>query len=373
MITAPLRFLRAHALPAVSLSAAALSFILTPPSMGTLKAIDFKTLNLLFCLMTVLAGLRSCNLFQVLAHTLLGQCATLRGMAHTLVGLTFFLAMLVTNDVALLALVPFSVYVCTLHRQRTHLPVLIILQALAANLGSLVTPIGNPQNLYLYTAQAIPTAAFFAVTVPIALTGCAVLIPLTHRLPTAPLSPQRGIDVRITHPKRAIACGILFGLCLLSVFRLLPGLWLFAAVTGTALVGFPKILRKVDCGLLGTFVGFFVFSYNIGCWPPLEETLSALCDQAPMATAILTSQVLSNVPAAILLSPFTDNWAHLLLGVDIGGFGTPIASLASLIALNLWFREPESRPLHMLGLFLLHNLLMLFVLLGACAILFGKH
>lgn len=350
------RLLRANAVTAVSLAAAALSFLAVPEPGAWWRAIDLRTLNLLFCLMFVVAGLRECNLFRVLAQGLLAGRTRFRSLAHTLVQLTFAIAMVATNDVALIALVPFAIYALDRLNLRHRLPGLIALQTVAANLGSMATPIGNPQNLFLYTAHLIPPGDFFAATIPVAAAGALLLFALTHALRDEPIDFHFEHHRTLTHRPQALLCGALFALCLLTVFRLLPHAWLFAAVMAAALLFCRTALRAVDYALLLTFVGFFVFSNNLGQIDTVRNLLTRLLETHTQTTAAIASQALSNVPAAILLSPFTDDWRGLLWGVDIGAFGTPIASLASLISLGLYLREPDARPWRYLLLFTLLNL-----------------
>ena len=368
-LSAALRFLRANAVTAVSLLAAALSFLLVEAPGAWWRAIDLRTLNLLFCLMVVVAGLRGCALFRVLAQSLLAGRTRFRSLAHTLVQLPFWISMVATNDVALIALVPFAIYALDRLGLRRRLPGLVALQTVAANLGSIATPVGNPQNLFLYTAHAIPAADFFAATLPVAFGGALLLFALTHALRDEPIDFHFEHRRTLAHPRKAVLCGALFLLCLLTVFRLLPHGWLFGIVLGATLLFYRAALRGVDYGLLLTFVGFFVFSGNLGRIPAVDALLGRLLEDHAQATAALASQVLSNVPAAILLSPFTDDWAGLLWGADIGAFGTPVASLASLISLGLYLREPDARPWRYLLLFTLLNLAFLCVLSALTLIL----
>lgn len=364
-----LGWLRGHAVAAAAAGAAALSFCFAPKS-AWWQAIDLRTLNLLFCLMFVVAGLRSCNLFRVMAQALLGRCTRFRALAHALVQLTFLLSMFVTNDVALIALVPFAIYVLDRLALRRRIAEVVALQALAANLGSMATPIGNPQNLFLYTAFELSPGTFFATMAPATLLGWLLLLLLTAALRDEP-GPLRFTERgALTHPRKvALYCG-LFALCLLAVFRLLPGAWLFGIVLGCALCFARRLLREIDCALLFTFVCFFVFSHNLAQIPAAQRLLASLVETPLQSglTAYLASQLLSNVPAAILLAPFSDCPQALLLGCDIGACGTPVASLASLIALNFYLRERDSRPWRYLGRFTALNLfcLALYALYALC-------
>ena len=304
MIAAVLRFLRVNAVTAVSLLAAAVSFLFVADPGAWWQAIDLRTLNLLFCLMFVVAGFRGCALFRVLAQSLLADRKSFRALAHTLVQLTFFVSMVATNDVALIALVPFAVYALDRLKLRRRLPGLIALQTVAANLGSIATPIGNPQNLFLYTTYAIPAKDFFAATVPVAFGGVLLLFALTHILRNEPIDFRFEHHRTLTHPRKVFLCGGLLVLCLLTVFRLFPHAWLFGLVVVFALLFYRAALRGVDYGLLLTFVGFFVFSNNLGRIPAVSTLLEHLLENHTQATATLASQFLSNVPwGSISASP----------------------------------------------------------------------
>ncbi len=353
-----LTFLKHQCVTVVAAIATALSFLLTPAE-GWWQAIDWRTLCLLFCLMFVVAGFRSCSLFRVTAQALLNGRTRYRAVAHILVQLTFLLSMVITNDVALIALVPFAIYVLNCIGLRHRLIGLIVLQTVAANLGSMATPIGNPQNLFLYTAYAIPTLDFFATMVPITLAGGVLLALLTHCLRDEPINVQFTHRLTLSHPRKVALYSVLFLLCLLTVFRLFPDALLFALVLASGLLLCRNILKAVDYGLLLTFICFFLFSHNLGGHTALREALTQLLTHHTQTTAIIASQFLSNVPAAILLAPFTNDWASLLLGVNIGGFGTPIASLASLISMGFYLKEPEAQPGRYLGAFLLLNAILL--------------
>ncbi|MBQ9694409.1 MAG: citrate transporter, partial [Kiritimatiellae bacterium] len=360
-----LSFLRTHAITLTAAGAAGISFCFSPAT-AWYQAIDWRTLNLLFCLMFVVAGMRSCALFRTLAATLLKGQQRYRPLAHILVQLTFFLSMLITNDVALLALTPFAIYLLDSLNLRDRIPGLIVLQTVAANLGSMATPVGNPQNLFLYTAFEIAPLDFFWAMVPITLIGALLLLLLTHLLKDAPLNTFE-TPALPQMPRQISHYLILFVICLCAVFRVLSDWVPFGIIIIYALLFARPILRKVGYGLLLTFICFFVFSGNLAQITAIRELLTGFLEHHTQATAAITSQLLSNVPAAILLEPFTTDWKGLLFGTDIGGFGTPIASLASLISLGIYLKEPDAKIGHYLILFTLINLLFLLVLsIGSC-------
>ncbi len=365
IVTAIWRFVKKEAVLCVAAVCAALTMFLVPPDGGYPAYIDLRVLCLLLCLMAVVAGFRSCGAFQWLACRMLTLGGGGRVLGVTLVLLPFFCAMLVTNDVALLTFVPFTLLLLeTLDCRQAAIP-LLVLQTMAANLGSMATPVGNPQNLFLYGAYSLSAGAFFSAMLPLTAVSLVCLaaasLPLLPRELPAPKLERAAIR---SHKKLALY-GILFVLCLLTVFRVLPYGIMTVAVLAVIAVAEPKLLRELDYGLLATFICFFIVSGNLGRVEIVREFLQSLLERSTLLTAVLTSQVISNVPAAVLLSGFTDNWRSLLEGVNIGGLGTPVASLASLITLKLYLRWPGAKPGRYLLVFTLGNVIGLVILLAA--------
>ena len=315
--------------------AALLSCFFVPPDRAYLSYIDLRTLALLYCLMTVVAGLRQAGLFAHLAHTLCKKLSNVRGIGLLLVLLCFFSAMLITNDVALLTLVPFAVVVLGLADRKRDLIHIVVLQTVAANLGSMLTPVGNPQNLYLYSRYDLGMGAFLRWTLPVwllslLLIGGACLALSGARLHFF-LGEEPGMDTRTLCLHLA-----LFAVCLLVVLRVLSWPVMLAVLIAALLLFDRKLLLKADFMLLLTFVAFFIFSGNLARIGSVAALLRRLLAGRVYLTSLLASQVISNVPAALLLSGFTEEAKELLLGVNIGGLGTPIASLASLISMKLY-------------------------------------
>ena len=364
-----LAFCKREAVLCIAFLCALVSMCFVPPSPAYWDYIDLRVLVLLFCLMAVVAGAGKCGLFHVLARRLLTGQRQLRLLVLVLVLLPFFTSMLITNDVALIAFVPFAVLVLGMVAQERYLIYVITLQTIAANLGSMATPLGNPQNLYLCSRFQIPAGDFFAAMAPLTLLSLVGL--------TAAALAVKGQHIQVSFPERtplarprflAVLFGLFF-LCLLSVFRVLPWQVLPVIVVPVLLVGDRQLLRRVDYGLLATFVCFFIFAGNLGEIPQVRQVLAGLLEHNAALTAALASQVISNVPAAVLLSGFTQDWRGLLIGTDVGGLGTLIASLASLISFKLYLRSPGARPLRYLGVFTAANLVGLLVLGCAAALL----
>lgn len=354
----------------VSALCALASMHLNPPSPAYLGYVDWRVLALLFCLMAVVAGLQDCGVFAVLAQRLLAGERRMRFVSLALVLLPFFISMAVTNDVALITFVPFAVLVLGLVGRTEYLAVLVVLQTLAANLGSMATPVGNPQNLYLYARYQLSAGQFFSTMLPLTLVSLAALAAaalLCVRPESIRVSFQE--PARLRWPGRLALMAGLFLLCLLSVFRVLPYQLLLAAVALSLLLVDRPLFRRVDYGLLATFFCFFLFAGNIGACTPVRTALSSLMAEHAALASGLASQIISNVPAALLLSGFTENWQGMLLGTNLGGLGTPIASLASLISLKAYLRTPGARVGRYLLLFTGANLAAL-ALLCLCAALF---
>ena len=325
-------FVKSEIVLVLSLVLAVGSAFIIPPDGAYIGYIDFRTLALLFCLMAVMAGLNRLGVFSRLADGLLHRVHTLRGLSMTLTLLCFFSAMVVTNDVALITFVPFSVVALRYAGREDRLIGLITLETVAANLGSMLTPVGNPQNLYLFSAFSMEAGAFFRAVLPygllsLVLTAGAVLF--LGKTPVAAHSASEDL------PLDRRRCGVylaLFALSLLTVFRAVPWGVTLAVTVAAVLVMDRRCLWRVDYSLLLTFVFLFIFIGNLGRIGPVSEFLQRAVTGREVLAGVLASQVFSNVPAAILLSGFTDNAADLLVGVNLGGLGTLIASMASLIS-----------------------------------------
>lgn len=359
----PAKWFRQEAALCAAALCALLSMLAVPPDGEYLGYIDLRVLCMLFCLMAVVQGFQYCGLFGVLAQELLSGRRQLRLLMLVLVLLPFFCSMLVTNDVSLIAFVPFTILVLSLIGKEDLMAWTVVLQTLAANLGSMATPVGNPQNLFLYSRYSLSAGEFFAVVLPPALlsfTGLAVAFLLTGH---ETIEVKFGLRARLSHPRLLILYLALFLLCLLSVFRVVHYAALTVLVLLCLLLFSRNLLLRVDYGLLLTFVCFFVFAGNMGRVPAVRGFLTGLMSRSALASSVLASQIISNVPAAVLLSGFTEQWRPLLLGVNLGGLGTPIASLASLISLKLYLKAPGARPLYYLALFTLANAAGLAVLL----------
>ena len=327
------------------------SMVCVPPDMQYLSYIDYRDLALLFCLMTVMEGFKSTGFFAAVAGKLLEKVKTFRQLYLVLVFLCFFTSMWITNDVALLTFVPFTVLVLRMTGLEQEMIPVIVLQTIAANLGSMTTPVGNPQNLYLYSISGMGIGAFLQIMGPLTLisAGLIFLICLIHKdFPIRQgMLGKEIVGVRKAGENQVLA--VLFFISLLSVFRILSWQLLLLIVLASC-IGIKAFCKekylplKADFGLLLTFVAFFIFIGNMGRICVVREVLSQVLNGRELLISFLCSQMISNVPAAILLSGFTQEYRGLLQGVNIGGLGTLIASLASLISYKFFAAESEQTP-----------------------------
>ena len=357
-------FIKKEPVLCIAALCAVATMLLVPPDIGYLHYIDWRVLCLLLCLMGVVAGFKSLGAFDWLTYQLLRRIKSGRVLGVTLVLLPFFCSMLVTNDVALIVFVPFTLALLEGLGCGSSVVPVIVLQTVAANLGSMATPVGNPQNLYLYAAYELGAGEFFAVVLPLTvLSGAALTLAALPVLPRK-LPEQTLREERITSAGRMGVYAALFGLCLLTVFRVVDYPITTAVVVAALFLSDRKLLKEIDFMLLLTFVCFFVVSENLGRVEAVREFLQSLLSRSTLLTAVGASQVISNVPAAVLLSAFTEEWRELLAGVNIGGLGTPIASLASLITMKLYMRWSGAKVGRFLLVFAIANLAGLALLVG---------
>jgi Na+/H+ antiporter NhaD/arsenite permease-like protein len=345
----------------VALIAALASFLLVPPGAHTLAGIDTTTLLMLFSLMAIVAGFRHMGAFDKLASALTARIKTLRGLAFALMSACFLLAMFATNDVALITLVPFTLLLMK-GAAIKHLTLTVVLETIAANLGSMVTPIGNPQNLYLYASGKLDAMAFPALTWPYAALAFGLLTIGCLLIPKAAVQSASATAEKLPARKLWLYAA-LTAMALLALMEIIPA-WVLALVVAIAVFAADRaVLRQVDYTLLATFVCFFVFVASVKAYAPISAWLEGLMAGSPLLTSLLVSQVISNVPACLLLSPFTANVPALMLGVNIGGLGTLVASLASLISFRLYGTAEGAKKGLFMGVFTVLNVFFLAAML----------
>ena len=355
-------FVRQELTLCVAFLAALVSCFIVPPDAEYIGYLDLRTLALLYCLMVVVAGLRTAGLFTLLAHKLCEKTKTVRAMGITLTALSFVSSMLITNDVALLTFVPFAVVVLSMAHQEKELIWVVVLQTVAANLGSVLTPVGNPQNLYLYSRYDMTVGEFFSATLPLWGLALVLVLLLCLRLPKGGIKVFLGEEPELDRKMLWLYLA-LFVLCLLVVLRVIKWQIMLLILAAVLLILDRARLKSADFMLLLSFVCFFVFAGNLARIESVAALIRGFLSGHEMLTGALVSQVISNVPAALLLSGFTENGKALLLGVNIGGLGTPVASLASLISLKFYSHSEYADMGKYMKTFLLVNVVLLVFLL----------
>ncbi len=358
------RFVKREAVLCIAVLLAIISMFFVPPSAAYADYIDWDTLALLFSLMAVMKGFQGAGLFSFLAEKLLKKADTTKKLLAVLVFLPFVLSMVVTNDVALITFVPFAIIVLKSAGQEKLVIPAVILQTLAANLGSMFTPIGNPQNLYLYNASGMSFGALMLTMLPYVAVSAAGLAVAVLCFKSSPVQVAE-VETRLGGAFSLAWPAVIFVICILGLFDVIPPLIIAALVLVFLLFADRKALSKVDYSLLGTFVALFIFIGNMGNIPAFRNFLSSVISGNEEIVAVLASQIISNVPAALLLSGFTSEWNALIVGCNLGGLGTLIASMASLISYKAIAREYPSLRVKYLIRFTAYNVVFLAVLLGA--------
>ena len=390
-----IHFIKQETVLVVATVLAIVSAFVVPPSEAYWGYIDWRVLGILLSLMIIMAGLQKTGLFDTIGAKLLVKTNNTRHLAFILVFLCFFFSMLITNDVALFTFVPFAIIMLKKCKQEKIIIPVLVLQTIAANLGSMLTPIGNPQNLYLYNLSGMGMGEFIGVMLPytiisgvllaIAILVCCKNEPISE-VAIEPASASTGGDVQATdeeqkaiQEKAALEKGrnliknavyiTLFVLSLFVVVRLVPFEMVLLAIILLVFNMDRKVLTQVDYCLLLTFIAFFIFTGNMGNITAVRDTLQQLVTGRELAIGVISSQAISNVPAALLLSGFTTDYRELLIGVNLGGLGTLIASMASLISYKLFAREYNEQKGKYFWWFTIANVIFLAVLAVVAVIL----
>ena len=362
------RFLKKNVVMFVALVAAIITCFFVPPDREYLSYFDTKTLACLFVTLAVVCALRNIKFFTILARKLVLITGNLRSLFIMLVCITFIGSLLIANDMALITFLPLGYFALSVTRKEKYMAYLFILQNISANLGGMLTPFGNPQNLYLYSFYNIPTGEFCSIMLPPFLLAISMLLLCCMLVKPKPLSIKEQFQDKLSI-KRTVLYLLLFAVSLLVVFRVVPVLWGLLGITAVLIVADRDAIRMVDYPLLLTFAFFFVFSGNLARIDFISEMFSSLLEKDTLLVSILSCQFISNVPTAILLSQFTADYHSLLLGVNIGGTGTLISSLASLITFSEFKVLYPDKTKKYLLMFTFMNVVFL-VVMTVCAKLF---
>lgn len=361
-------FIRKNVVLCAALLAACITSLIVPPDKQYSDYFDWKTLTCLFCVLAVVCAFKNIRFFYFLAQKIVRLFKNTRAAILALTYVTFIGSMLIANDMALLTFLPLGYLVLSSTGKKKYMAFTFIMQNIAANLGGMLTPFGNPQNLYLYTKFQIPTGEFIATMLPpflisVALITLCCLVFVKRETLTIE-------EEKITLPVgKTIVYSLLFVLSIVIVFRVIP-FWTVLIVIPVFLLFMDRnALKSVDYCLLLTFVAFFVFAGNMARITAVRSLLEKVMQKNALLVSALSCQAISNVPSAILLSQFTNEYQALLLGVNIGGVGTLISSLASLITFREYAKHDRDGVKKYVALFSAFNFAFLLILLGACSLL----
>lgn len=361
-------FVKENVVLLVAIVAAAVTSFIVPPDKEYLGYFDFKTLVCLFCVLAVVCALRNIRFFYTLAKAIVRKFRNAKIAILVLVYITFIGSMLIANDMALLTFLPLGYFILHTTGKEKYMAFTFIMQNIAANLGGMLTPFGNPQNLYLYSKFSIPDAEFVSIMFPpflvavVLITACCLIFVKSEPLEIH----EKAASLPIA---RTVIYLLLFTFSIFIVFRAIPYQLGLVIIPLSLLFLDRQALLQVDYGLLFTFVFFFIFSGNMARIDAVRDFFSMLLEKNTLVFSAMSCQVISNVPSAILLSQFTENYRELLLGVNIGGVGTLIASLASLITFKEYTKQDPKHTLGYIVKFTAFNFAFLIILILFCLIM----
>ena len=343
------KFISQHSVMCIAAALAIVTSIIVPPDAEYAGYFDLKTLTCLFCTLAVICALKNIRFFTFLARKIVSLTGNIRISVLALVYITFIGSMIIANDMALITFLPLGYFVLSDTGKQKYMAFTFIMQNIAANLGGMLTPFGNPQSLYLYSYFNIPTGEFTLIMLPLFLLSVVLITALCLifvRSEKININQTEKIRLPI---KKTIFYLLLFAYSIAIVFRVVP-FWTGLILIPLALIFTDALaLAKVDYALLLTFVFFFIFAGNMSRMEMVQNLLSALLEKSTLIFSVLCCQVMSNVPTAVLLSHFTENYRELLMGVNIGGAGTMIASLASLITYREYTsHDPKGKTRYLL-------------------------
>ena len=357
-----INFIKKEVVLSVAIVLTIVTCFFVPIDKEYLNYFDVSTLICLFCMLAVVAGLKSTNVFELISRKMIGLFHTRRTVIYSLVFGTFIFDMIVANDMSLITFLPLTYIVLHSTKNDKYLAFTFIMQTIAANMGGMITPYGNPQNLYLYSYYNIPTFEFFGILIVQSITVAILLWICCSFIGNEKLTLRRNSKV-ILDKKNIYIYSTLFILVILSIFRLIPYILTMVIVIITILINDRKRFKDVDYALLATFCVFFVFSGNIARILAIKEIIATLVTKNTLIAGIVSCQFISNVPTAIFLSKFTSNYRELLISVNIGSLGILISSLASLITLKEFLKHQPKNFWKYLGMFTFFNSMFLIVLL----------
>lgn len=361
-------FISKNLVMCIALVAAIVTSVIVPVDKQYIGYFDFKTLTCLFCVLAVVCALKNINFFYILADKIVRVFKNAKMCVLALVYITFIGSMLIANDMALLTFLPLGYFVLTAASKRKYMAFTFIMQNIAANLGGMLTPFGNPQNLYLYSKYNIQNLEFISImALPFLFSIIIITVCCLIFVKSEPLKLKD--EAMLLNKKRTALYLTLFALSIVIVFRVIP-YWVGLIIIPPVLLVFDrKALKSVDYGLLFTFVFFFIFAGNMARIDIVRDLFSSLLNKNTLLVSIASCQFISNVPSAILLSQFTENYRDLLVGVNIGGVGTLISSLASLITFREYVKHNPGKTRYYIAIFSAFNFAFLIILTGIMCLL----
>ena len=391
-----LTFLRSETILIVATLLAIISCFIVPPDGQYGGYVHVSTISQLVCLMLVVVGFQRIGVFRIIGSSLLHRVHTARGVVLTFIALTFISAMFITNDVALLTFVPFALAVLVMAHMEDKAIIVCALMTVAANTGSMLTPVGNAHNLYFKALTGMSTGHFLRIMAPYSILAAVLLVVVTcvvfrgRRIAEFDGMDSKGFERGVLAPDptrhqpdeikvtgygagyggwRAIVYTGVFVVCVLAVSDMVP-LWVLCVVTFVAMVVCDRgSFRHADWALPLTFIMFFVFIGNMKRVPEFAGIAQAFVGQHPLEVSIISSQIISNVPASLLLSGFCDQWVPLIIGTNIGGMGTLIASMASLITYKNYTRQYPRQKGRYLGVYTAVSVMFLLLMYGLAVII----
>lgn len=356
-------FISKNLVMCIAFVVAVITSVIVPVDRQYIGYFDFKTLTCLFCVLAVVCALKNIKFFYILADKIVRVFKNAKICVLALVYITFIGSMLIANDMALLTFLPLGYFVLTATSKRKYMAFTFIMQNIAANLGGMLTPFGNPQNLYLYSKYNIPNLEFISImALPFLFSIIIITVCCLIFVKSEPLKLKD--EAMLLNKKRTALYLTLFALSIVIVFRVIP-YWVGLIIIPPVLLVFDrKALKSVDYGLLFTFVFFFIFAGNMARIDIVRDLFSSLLNKNTLLVSIASCQFISNVPSAILLSQFTENYKDLLVGVNIGGVGTLISSLASLITFREYVKHNPGKTRYYIAIFSAFNFAFLIILTG---------
>lgn len=357
------KFIKDNPITTVILAITFITMLIVPIDKEYISYFDMKTLCSLYCLIAVIECLKRSHFFEVLSKKIIYLFKNTRSVILALVIATFICDLFLANDMSLITILPLTVIILTTTNNEKYLPLTLILQNIAANMSGMITPHGNPQNLYLYSYYNIPTLEFIKILLPqfIIVLILLIIIPLLV-VKKEPIKLENKKEYKIDN-KIVVIYLAMFALSLLTILRVIPIKIGMIIITLGVLIFDPKALKTMDWDLLLTFCAFFIFSGNIKRIEPVKIFLGNMMNKSVLITGLLSCQFISNVPTAVLLSSFTTDYKALITAVNIGSLGTLISSLASLITLKIYLKTKNSSFNKYLLLFTVINIIFLSVLL----------